>query len=554
MLGPVQLRRGDQVVTVDGLRRARLVAALALHRGRWCSASRLADAVWGDDAAGRSPATLHSHVAHVRRLLASGRPRGEGAAIVESGDAGYRLAPSAALTVDADRFAALAADGAEQLDVDAALARRRLEEALSLWRGSPFDDLPDADAPAEAARLGELHLVAEEAWLEALVRTGDDALAVAEGERAVLDAPLRERRWELLMLALCRTSRQAEALRAFERARATLETTAGLSPGGALRDLERRILDQDPALLDPDPFAARPAAAAAPPTAVRQVEVIPQIRFARSDDATIAYQTWGEGAWFVATPPLAQNIEVAWESPYWRRMFDLLGARSRFVHFDKRGTGVSDRSVDLHLDRRVDDFRSVMDACGVDAAVLCGISEGGPLALAFAAAHPERVRGLVLYGTFARILHDTDYPIGLEPDRYRATTAAWERRWGTPRCAVVDQFSPSLADDEAFRTWSARYMRQSCSPGTLAAIDAANADVDVRHLLADVRVPTLVLHRTGDRVAPVAWGRYLAEHIPGARYVELDGDDHLPWIGSNWSELIGTALDFVDSCQAHPPA
>lgn len=540
VLGPLTVRVDGRPLAIDGIRRSRLLSALALHRGRWCHAARLAEAVWGDDAGDRSPATLHSHVAHVRRLLDQGRPGA--AAVVESGDAGYRLAADL-VDVDADRFTAVVSLARTVIATDPAAARRQLDDALALWRGEPFDDVLDPAAAAEAVRLEELRLDAVELGLEAAIRVGDDATAVAEAERAVVDAPLRERRWELLMLALYRTSRQADSLRAYARARDELLRQTGLLPGPGLQRMERLVLEQAAVLLEHDPFAAPPAV---PPTeAVRQVEVIPQIRFTRDSGVSIAYQTWGEGPWFVATPPLAQNIEVAWESPYWRRMFDLVGSRTRFVHFDKRGTGVSDRSVDMSFEQRMDDFRAVMDACAIESAVLCGISEGGPLAVAFAAAHPDRVRGLVLYGSFARVLAAPDYPIGLTPERYRATTASWERRWGTPQCSVIDQFSPSLADDDEFRAWSARYMRQSCSPGTLAAIDEANAAVDVRHLLASVRVPTLVLNRTGDRVAPIAWGRYLADHIPGARFVELAGDDHLPWVGRNWADVVGAALDFV---------
>lgn len=547
VLGPLLVHVDGDPINIGGTRRSRLLGTLALHGERWCHPSILAEAIWGDDALDRSPATLQSHIAHLRRLLDPPGAHDLDGSAIESSDAGYRLSPMR-VTIDADRFTALVERARASLVTDPAGARRLLDDALELWRGTPHAESLDTNAAAEATRLTELWSDAVDTRLEALIRLGDDSTAVADAERAVADEPLRERRWELLMLALARTSRQADALRAFERARAVLEERTGLVPGRALRDLERLVLDQSPTLLALDPFVGDGRAPVdAHPSSVRRIDVIPQIRFTRASGVTLAYQTWGSGPWFVATPPLAQNIEVAWESPYWRRMFEMVGKRTRFVHFDKRGTGVSDRSVDMSFDRRIEDFGAVMDACEIDSAVLCGISEGGPLAMAFAAAHPERVKGLVLYGTFARILRDDDHPIGLTPDTYRATTSGWERRWGTPQCPVIDQFSPTMADDDEYRTWAARYMRQSCSAGTLAAIDEANALVDVRHLLPSLRVPTLVLHRSGDRVSPVAWGRHLADSIPGARFVELPGNDHMPWMGSNWADVVGTALDFVES-------
>lgn len=246
------------------------------------------------------------------------------------------------------------------------------------------------------------------------------------------------------------------------------------------------------------------------------------MRYARVGGASLAYQTWGDGpATIVAIPPMAQNIELTWERPEFQRMLTRLGSFARVLHFDKRGTGASDRSAHIPtLDERVEDVIAVMDAAGIDRAHLLGVSEGGPVALLFAATYPARVDGVVLVGSGARI----------------AAAAADFReafidRWGTDKSITLDIFAPSVASDASYRAWEPRYERQSATPAALRELIEMIDAIDVRPLLSSISAPVLLLHRRGDRVVPVELARETAAGIPGARLVELDGDDHFAQVG-----------------------
>lgn len=259
---------------------------------------------------------------------------------------------------------------------------------------------------------------------------------------------------------------------------------------------------------------------------------VPPIEFANARGARLAYQVFGEGPHdIVSIPPTAQNIELAWERAEIVAMFDRFARFSRFVHFDKRGTGCSDRrSTAVNaIDERVDDLRAVMDAAGVERAHLFVTSEGGPMAILFAAAYPDRVLSLTLNGTFASLAP------GNISDEERAAIVerqqAFASLWGTADSPVVDMFAPSLAGNDEFRVWHRRYERNAASQDSLAELLKLSIDVDVREVLPDLDLPVLVMHRTRDRVAPLELGRELAEEIPGAVLIEQDGDDHFNYAG-----------------------
>src|SRR5262249_30239876 len=215
------------------------------------------------------------------------------------------------------------------------------------------------------------------------------------------------------------------------------------------------------------------------------------------------------------------NVEHNLEEPRVARFVDRLGSFARVITFDKRGTGLPDRVPIATLERRMNDVRAVMDAVGVERAVLLGISEGGPMCMLFAATYPERTAALALYGSFARAVWAPDYPWGRTDQEFEARIAAIKETWGTGASALM--FAPSAAADPAFREWCAGYERQGASPGAAEALMRMNREIDARHVLDAIRVPTFVIHRTGDRVARVEHGRYIAERIPGAKYVELPG-------------------------------
>jgi pimeloyl-ACP methyl ester carboxylesterase/transcriptional regulator with XRE-family HTH domain len=275
-------------------------------------------------------------------------------------------------------------------------------------------------------------------------------------------------------------------------------------------------------------------------------------QYALSNDVAIAYQVFGAGPIdLVVTPGLVSHRELEWEHQRFAELLNRFASVGRVAIFDKRGTGMSDRVAAGTLEERMDDIRAVMDAAGMQRAVLVGVSEGGPLSILFAATYPERTQALVLYGAFACEWHPELHPLGkpLAPieDRVRQIRGSW----GKNATGFLQMFAPSVADDPAEQKWWARYCRISASPGAAATLITMNSEIDVRHVLPAIKVPTLVLHRRGDRATEVEYGQYLARHIPGARYIEMDGNDHLPMYG-NLDQLIGEIRTFVNDVHTRP--
>ena len=255
----------------------------------------------------------------------------------------------------------------------------------------------------------------------------------------------------------------------------------------------------------------------------------PETRYAKAGDGVhIAYQVTGAGPLdVVMVPGFVSHVELAWDMPFYGSMLRRVGSFARVISFDKRGTGLSDRTADVAtLEQRMDDVGTVMDAAGVDRVALWGISEGGPMALLFAATYPDRTAALVLQGAFARLEEELDHQFGFPPGPLAAYITEWEEQWGTGE-VLANNYFPSAADDPGMREKFARWERNGASPGAMVAVLKMAQAIDVRSILPTISVPTLVVHCTGDRAVPVEHGRHLAEHIPGARYIELPGDDHL---------------------------
>lgn len=258
---------------------------------------------------------------------------------------------------------------------------------------------------------------------------------------------------------------------------------------------------------------------------------IPPIHFAVGrGDARLAYQIYGEGPFLVTIPPTAQNIEVAWEWPSIRAMFERFGSFTRHLLFDKRGTGASDRRSQMPgIDERVDDLRAVMDHAGIERAHLFGASEGGPMALLFAATYPDRVESIIINGSGARTFLDlTAEDRQVQEQRMRMACALW----GTPDSPFVDAFAPSMAGDPEFRQWHQRYERLAASADSLLELLVANMDIDVREIVPTLDVPALVLHRTGDQVVPVELAREVTELLPNSQLIEHEGIDHFNYVGN----------------------
>ena len=263
-------------------------------------------------------------------------------------------------------------------------------------------------------------------------------------------------------------------------------------------------------------------------------------QYARNGDIHVAYQVFGEGDLdLIFVPGFISHIENAWDEPGMAGWLRRLGSFSRVIMFDKQGTGLSDRgSVLPGMDERMDDVRAVMDAQGVKRAAIFGISEGGSLATLFAATHPERCRALILYGAFARFRSWFPTKRALKDLIHYVDSG-----WGSGQ--TLPMFAPSREDDLAYRQWWGRFERLGASPGAVKALMRMNSQIDTSDILASVNVPTLVIHRRDDVAVDVGGGRLLAERIPGAKYVELSGADHLPWVGDNANRILDEMAKFL---------
>jgi pimeloyl-ACP methyl ester carboxylesterase len=278
----------------------------------------------------------------------------------------------------------------------------------------------------------------------------------------------------------------------------------------------------------------------------------PETRYAKTaDGAHIAYQVVGEGPVdLVFVMGWTSNIEAMWEEPNLARFLSRLASFSRLIFFDKRGVGLSDRVSDKDFptfETRMDDIGAVMDAADSERAVIIGVSEGGPLAILFAATHPQRAVGLILYGTAGRFAWAPDFPWRPTDDEFREYLSEIDRTWGTREFAesVVRTWgAPTRIDDEGLISWLTGYTRRAASPGAAMALARMNRDIDVRQVLPAIHIPTLVLARTEDPDFHIDATRQLAAAIPNARLVEFPGSDHFFWVG-NQDELLDEAERFV---------
>jgi class 3 adenylate cyclase len=279
---------------------------------------------------------------------------------------------------------------------------------------------------------------------------------------------------------------------------------------------------------------------------------MPVTRYAQNGGVNIAYQVIGEGPLdLIMALGFATHIEVQWELPAYARFMARLSSFARVVVFDKRGMGLSDRpSVLTTFEEQLDDLRAVLDAVGAQRPALWGWNEGGPMSLLFAATYPERTAALVLLSSYAKATRSEDYPFGPTPEANDMVAARFAAEWGR-RVVYARTQAPSLAHDESFRSWFWRQQRYSMSPGAAVAWFRMTTEIDIRHVLPVIRVPTLILHRAGDLVMDPGASRYMAERIAGARYVELPGTDNLPLAG-NVDAILDEVQEFLTGVRPAP--
>jgi pimeloyl-ACP methyl ester carboxylesterase/DNA-binding winged helix-turn-helix (wHTH) protein len=272
----------------------------------------------------------------------------------------------------------------------------------------------------------------------------------------------------------------------------------------------------------------------------------PVVKYAHSGPVNIAYQVVGSGPRdIVFVMGWVSHLEFFWNEPSFARFLSRLAFNARLILFDKRGTGLSDPvpvSQLPTLEQRLDDVRAVMQAVGSERAVLMGVSEGGPLCSLFAATYPQRTEALIMIGSYARRLKDAAYPWGVTAEERERFCQTILDEWGGP-VGILER-APSRANDPAFREWWSSYLRMGASPGAAVALTRMNAEIDIRDVLPSIRVPTLVIHRTGDKLLRLEEGKYLASQIPGAEFVQLPGDDHLPFVGDQ-DAILGVVERFL---------
>ncbi len=308
----------------------------------------------------------------------------------------------------------------------------------------------------------------------------------------------------------------------------TSSITAGVERAG-------NVVDAD-ATFNPDAFSGRPSALPEPKT---QYAV-------SSGEVNIAYQVVGDGPLdLVFVMGWVSHMEYIWREPSFARFLRRLASFSRLILFDKRGTGLSDQVAltDLPtLEQRMTDLQTVMNAVGSERAALLGISEGGPMCSLFAATYPERTIALIMIGTYAKRKWSKDYPWAPTDEERAQFLEEMKRNWGGP--VGLEKRGPSVAGDPQFREWWAAYLRMGASPGAALALTRMNAEIDVRNVLPSIRVPTLVVHRREDALMPVEGGRYIASRIPGAKFVEFEGKDHLPFVGDQ-NQILDEIEEFL---------
>jgi DNA-binding SARP family transcriptional activator/pimeloyl-ACP methyl ester carboxylesterase len=441
--------------------------------------------------------------------------------------------------IDADRTSlALASSVVARIDThafEAACDAGDLDEALRLYGGDFLDGL----SVAGCAAFEEWAFFRREALRSRLVQTlerqVERALASHEPRAAIPAAtrlvgldPLNEAAQRRLIAAYMHAGDRAGAERQYATCARLLQDELGVAPDARTQAL----------------LAARSS---------EETTDGARTRYAERRGLHLAYQVVGTGPLdILLVPGFVSHVERIWEEPRARAALAALAQMGRLVLFDRRGVGLSDRvGAAPTVEATADDLTTVMDAASSRRALLIGASEGGPGCIRFAARHPERLAGLVLYGSLARGSRAADYPFTLT----RAQYEAWLRRlvgeWGGP--AEIATFAPSLVGDRQAEGWWSGLLRAASSPGAIKAVLEALRDSDVRELLPQIRTPTLVLHRRGDRAVRVEAGRHLADAIPGARFVELDGDDHWLWAGDR-EAVLEQIRNFVRTVRRREPA
>lgn len=505
VLGSMEVGHPDRPIALVGARQRSLLAVLLAARGATVPVDALVDLLWGDDPPDNPPAALYSHVSRLRRSIAE--------LLVGDCDLVTRP-PGYALVVpdqvDSVRFERLV-DEARAADGDL----ERYDEALHLWRGSPYSEFTDLEpVHVEAIRLGELHSAVVEERAEALLRSGRADLVVPELESFVAGQPLRESARAALMRALYATGRHADALRHYQEYRRHLADELGLEPSASLRRLEQRILTHDV----PSPAATRSSSGATDSTSLEAL----QIRYLRTASGrSIATATAGSGPPLVVVPAWVTSLDViaAGRDPR-SSLIERLLRHACVTLYDRAGTGLSGGTVDdFSVGASADELITVLERLG--GGTLLAVSQGGPGAVLAAARRPDLVTGLVLFGTYADAAG-----VFTKPSRNQALVDLTRADFGMGAKLLADLYRPGASVQAGEHL--ARVLRDSAPASVGAGYLEETYRADVTPVLGHVAQPALLLHYRGDRVIPFVGGKQLAAGLPNARLVALDGTFHLP--------------------------
>lgn len=536
---------GDAAAVPVLSRKARaMVAYLALQSRHSQSREKLAALLWGANSEPQARMNLRQALSGVRKAMhASGNGR-----FLTNGDSiTFNLDD---LDFDVARFETLAAGAAPE----------QLEQALVFYRGDLLEGFGLNEEPfedwlrVERERLRTVAVAVLEKLVAHYSTTNDLASGVRAATRLLTMEPLREDIHRALMRAFAAQGRINLALRQYENCRGMLQRALNLQPEPETRSLYEELRTRRMAPQAQSRTAGPASLAGAPPPTPTHAGERQQAstHYVKSGGINIAYQVTGDGPIdLIYVPGWVSNLDLAWSSPRLSHLLHRLGTFSRLIRMDKRGTGLSDRSVGLPtLEERMEDMRAVLDAVGSKRTALFGSSEGGPMCMLFAATYPERTAALVLNGTYARGRWSKDYPWARTNEQVEEDLAAVERQWGEP--ADMSNAAPSLMNDSSEREWFAAYLRNSASPADAIALWRWGTEIDIRDILPTIHVPALIVQTTGDRWVKPEEGRYLATHIEGARYIELAGRDHVIW-GENSDRLVDEIQSFVTSALPAAP-
>jgi DNA-binding SARP family transcriptional activator/pimeloyl-ACP methyl ester carboxylesterase len=528
LLGAPRLEcRGEPVDL--GLRKAMaLLAYLAVTNGEY-TRDELATLLWPESDQSSARASLRRTLYRINRTI------GEG---ILSADADtIRLNPQAAIWTDVGAFQERVRECCPEGEAQEALSPRcvsLLEEAVALYSGDLLAgfSLPDCLSFDEwlffeAEGLRKLLARALTQLAAAYLNRGEHERAIQHARRWLMLEPLDESAHRLLMRLYAESGQQAAALRQYTECTRILDQELGLHPNARTTELYQEI---------------RLFRETAPPPSLK---ARPPVAYVRSGDVHIAYQVLGEGPVDILhICGYLSPLGFLWDLPDSAAFCDELASFARLIVFDKRGSGLSDRTSPPTLEDTVDDMLAVMRAAGSKHPVLFGCTEGGANCVLFAATYPGRVSGLILYGTQAKWVRSDDYPWALTREQWAAWLKKHMENWGEP--LDIEYYAPSRAQDAQLREWWAQALRTASSPAAIKAAIEVMQDIDVRDVLPAIRIPTLILHRKDARNIRVGAGRHLARQIPGAMYVELEGQDHWWFVGDSLS-ILKAIRDFVQN-------